>query len=309
MKALEKADQFQIDGLEAIVATLKKGPLRVLAKVTEDQCDRVERLRVSHPHFEEATQHLSEELFFCRYSGRGLTHLRLLLVAPPGTGKTDYALEVASLVGLPHHMLGFSSGNGFFTLGGVEVGWASAQPGMIARELIHGETANFMMILDEVDKAAQHRNQDALGALYPLLESRTARRFCDNALPWLELDASHVNYIATANDIDCVHPAILSRFHIVHVHPPSKEQMAQISKAMFAQLCDDLTQRRDDRGQEKPTPLILSESALLQLGALERLREIKATLRTSIIQALKAGDGDVKIKTIKPPSLTKFGFI
>ena len=96
-----------------------------------------------------------------------------------------------------------------------------------------GEYANPIVVLDELDKASSDSRYPVTSILYTLLERLTARSFEDEAVA-LKIDASHVQWIATANYESAIEAALRSRFEIFQVPLPTPEQTIQIARHIYA---------------------------------------------------------------------------
>jgi len=154
----------------------------------------------------------------------------VLLVGPPGCGKTYVAAQVAEALGIWHGNINLSLATESFVISGCPKGYSSATPGDVARRMSKSDCVNPLLILDELDKASFYpAGRPALtGPLLQILEADTAAQFEDACLK-CEFDVSHVSWLATANDISQVPAPVLSRFHIIHVQEADKEaKMNQI---------------------------------------------------------------------------------
>lgn len=280
----------------------ERGPLRFIgAAASEALATRIATLYESHANFAPATDYLLQEEILARHQGKGLTGIRLLLYGSAGLGKTDYALRFAELVGLPTQVIGFSSAQSSAGLGGSEVYWGNTEPGLIWKQLIHGDYANWVCVMDEIDKADKHAG-DPLGALFQLLEARSAKIFTDKSVPWLEIDASHINFIATANDIRSIHPAIISRFTIVEAAAMSSSQRTTMAQKLYACLLQEhgLQGTLDDTLHEEVLERLVRGS----------VRDLKRVLRQSVAIALQRGASRICIaEAAGEQAPTRIGFI
>lgn len=159
----------------------------------------------------------------------------VLLVGPPGVGKTAVLNEIAIAVGVQSRQVDLASTTAGMVLGGMSTQWADAKTGVIVDLLRDGVAANPIVILDEIDKAALESRHNPLGPLYSLLEQHTAAKFIDEALD-LPVDASHVLYVATANSLETIPKAILSRFMVIEIYPIAAGQHAQVTQSIYEGL-------------------------------------------------------------------------
>ena len=107
--------------------------------------------------------------------------------------------------------------------------------GKVADALINRDVANPIFVLGEIDKAGGDTRYDPLGALYTLLEPDTAGRFCDEFID-MELDASRMLWIATANDASSIPEPILSRMNVYTIEAPDRNGARAIAAAVYRDL-------------------------------------------------------------------------
>ena len=113
-------------------------------------------------------------------------------------------------------------------LTGASAQWQNARPGKIAQALIEGEYANPVVVLDEIDKSGGDHRYDPMGALYTLLERDTAASFKDEFID-VDMDASHILWIATANDDSAIPEADTESDERVCGRAPRSRGLAQDS--------------------------------------------------------------------------------
>lgn len=268
------------------------GPFRLVGALAGPElAEKLEHLLNTHPNFREATEFLLQEEALARRRGTGICGVKLLLHGTPGVGKTDYALRVAEVLGLPFQVIGMSSAQASAWLAGSEEYWGNTQPGHVWQSLMLGLSggqgvANALFVLDEIEKVNRGAG-DPLGALYQLLEDTSACVFADKSVPWLPVDASNLNWFATANDVSTLHPAIISRFVLVEPEPLSTDQLRAIAQRIYGQMLDEfgLTDELEES---------LDEDALDRLVR-GSVKDIKRTLRQSIAMALRESEHRVRI--------------
>lgn len=157
----------------------------------------------------------------------------VLLVGPAGVGKTEAASYIATSLNIGFHVVDMASSQTSSQLSGLDSMWANAQEGEVFKALCYAKLANPIILLDEIDKTIGDDRYQPIGPLYSVLEVTTARRFCDLSLREVTLDASHINWIATANDISRIPKPILSRFVVFEIEPPSPTQARVIARNIY----------------------------------------------------------------------------
>jgi ATP-dependent Lon protease len=159
----------------------------------------------------------------------------LLLQGPPGIGKTQFARELAKVLSVPMIEFSFAHATGPFALGGLDAQYAGGGPGYLVRQVAASGTADALVLIDEIDKAAIDSERDAAGPLYSLLESTTAARFVDDGLR-MPMNLSALRWVCTSNDHRRVHPALLSRCTLFEIPPPTPLEVAAIAQRIYKDL-------------------------------------------------------------------------
>lgn len=159
----------------------------------------------------------------------------ILLTGEPGVGKTQFALKLAEVLGVPMRKWSAGSAQASFQLTGGDSAFRSARPGMIVEMLAKSSSATPVLVLDELDKIGADGRYPVTPVLLDLLEAETARTFQDTFLR-MPFDASRIICVLTANDLNAVPSALLSRVEVFNVRTPDPEQRLQIILAEAQRL-------------------------------------------------------------------------
>jgi ATP-dependent Lon protease len=212
---------------------LEKGPERF--QVKPSGLPQMSHLYDELPNFHDALDDLKRQLALCQDSRDALDITPMLLLGPPGVGKTHFAREVAQLLGTGMGFLSMSSLTAGWVLSGASSQWKGARPGKVFETLVDGQYANPVMVIDEIDKARGEHAYDPLGALYSLLEHDTAQAFTDEFAE-VAIDASQVIWVATANDERAIPEPILNRVNVYHVQMPDRDAARAIARRLYASI-------------------------------------------------------------------------
>ena len=246
----------------------------------------MEHLYDDLPNFTDVLNDVKRQLALCQDSGDALEITPMLLLGPPGIGKTHFAREMAQLLGTGMGFISMSSLTAGWVLSGASSQWKGARPGKVFETLVDGAYANPVMVVDEIDKARAEHAYDPLGALYSLLEQDTAGTFTDEFAE-VAIDASQVIWVATANDERGIPEPILNRMNVFEVAAPDAAAARHIALRLYSQL------RRDhawgERFAEQP-----SEGVLERMAALAP-REMRRAWMTGFGNARLAGRGFIEL--------------
>jgi ATP-dependent Lon protease len=190
------------------------------------------------PNFHEALDDLKRQIALCQDSGDALEITPILLLGPPGVGKTHFAREVAELLGTGMGFISMSSLTAGWVLSGSSSQWKGARPGKVFETLVDGQYANPVMVVDEIDKARSEHAYDPLGSLYTLMEHDTAASFVDEFVE-VPIDASQVIWVATANDERAIPEPILNRMNVYQVQAPNHEAGRTIARRLYDDIRGD----------------------------------------------------------------------
>ena len=197
----------------------------------------VDDLYDASPNFARVVDDLRKYLALAVAGNEAVQFTPMLLLGEPGLGKTYFAKKLAQALSTGFEFVSMSSLTAGWVLTGASAQWHNARPGKVAQTLIEGEYANPVVVLDEVDKAGGDARYDPIGALYSLLEPDTASHFKDEFID-VDMDASHILWVATANDESVIPEPILNRMNVYSIDRPDAEGSRRIALAVYREILD-----------------------------------------------------------------------
>lgn len=231
-----------------------------------------------YPHFRAVTSYVSKQVALSARSNRPLTIPPLHLWGMPGIGKSCYANALAKALGTPVRRHSMENAQTTALLLGSERHWSTATPGIVFEEVVLGQHANPVFLIEELDKAPRGATYDPTAPLHSLLEPMTAKTARDASLD-IEFDASLAIYIATSNDPTRVPFGLRSRFREFEILPLTGEEALRAARVVVARAIAEL----------KVPGFAEPEARLAHKLAHLTPREIHHAVRDAVATALASG--------------------
>jgi ATP-dependent Lon protease len=217
----------------------------------------------------------------------------LCFIGPPGIGKTSLGKSISNAIGRKYVRFSLGGLHDESELRGHRKTYIGAMPGRIIQSLRKVQSSNPVFILDEIDKIGRDHRGDPSSALLEILDPEQNNSFYDNYLE-LEYDLSKVLFIATANSLGDIQPALRDRLEIIDLSGYAVEEKIEIAKKHI------VPKQKEAHGLDKFS-IKIANSVLSKLiteytresGVRELERQIASVMRNLAMKA--AIDDNIKL--------------
>lgn len=232
----------------------------------------------------------------------------LCFVGPPGIGKTSLGKSIAHAIERKYIRISLGGLHDESEIRGHRKTYIGAMPGRIIQNIRKVKTSNPVIILDELDKVGNDFRGDPSSALLEVLDPEQNNNFYDNYLE-LEYDLSKVLFIATANNLQNIQPALRDRLEIIDLSGYAIEEKVEIAKRHLipkqkeAHGLEKIQFKITDKALEKIIESYTRESGVReldrQLAAIMRFKAKQFAMKETLKPVLNIADIEKVLGSVK----------
>lgn len=276
-------------------------------KVTTDDMDISKARRIlnrDHYGMEKVKERILEHLAMMRYSSTHKAPI-LCLYGPPGVGKTSLGRSIAESLGRKYVRMSLGGLHDESEIRGHRRTYIGAMCGRVMKNIIKSETMNPVFVLDEIDKVSgNNHNGDPQSALLELLDPEQNTAFHDNYLD-IDFDLSNVFFIATANNIGDIPPALRDRMEMIEVEGYLTEEKLEIAKHHLLPRTQKTLTLPYSIKLSKGAFEFLIERYTRESGVRQLQKLIDKVVRRVVIEAAECANDSLPHSTLKPADIER----
>jgi ATP-dependent Lon protease len=268
---------------------------------------RLERLTNATPSFRTVIDLYRREALSSVQTSAPMRMAPIILLGPPGIGKTYFANSLANALRIPFASIAMSACDDVGDIVGHSLSWKSARSGLVAKTLLDCGSASPLIVVDEIEKAPHSSHGDRpTDVWHSLFEPENAKDFRDQFLG-LAMRADHIFWLATANSLIGIPESVLDRTLVISVKTPSMAESQTIARKVFDAFS------RERGGDQRPMT-----NEQLEFLATYNPRNMKKILLLGAGFAAERGEAQIGMSDLENAqhiviaderAVQKFGFI
>ncbi|WP_298442861.1 endopeptidase La [uncultured Ferrimonas sp.] len=226
----------------------------------------------------------------------------ILLVGPPGVGKTSIGKSIAACLGRPFYRFSVGGMRDEAEIKGHRRTYIGAMPGKLVQSLKESEVMNPVIMLDEIDKMGKSYQGDPASALLETLDPEQNVEFLDHYLD-LRLDLSKALFVCTANTLDSIPGPLLDRMDVIHLSGYLAEEKLAIAKHhLWPRQLKKAGLKRSQLRISEPALRVVIEGYAREAGVRALEKQLAKLVRKSVVKLLETETEklSIGIKDIEP---------
>ncbi len=249
-----------------------------------------------HYGLEKVKERILEHLAVLKLKGDMKSPI-ICLAGPPGVGKTSLGKSIAEALGRPYVRMSLGGLRDEAEIRGHRKTYIGAMPGRILQNMKKASSNDPVFILDEIDKLSYGTGGDPSSSMLEVLDPEQNDSFYDNYLE-MGYDLSKVFFIATANNLGAIQPALLDRMEIIDVTGYTIEEKVEIAKQhLVPKQLENHGLTKDQFSIPKPVLKSLVEGYTRESGVRNLDKKVAKLIRSTAKDVALGNEGTAKMST------------